>query len=205
MRPRSTRSAELLRERIDDGTLMCDPSRSYYIYELTQAGHTQTGVVAVCSIDEYEQGIIKRHENTRAEKERDRIEHIRALGVQTGPIFLTYRDEPVLTVIIEAAKGATPLYDFTDDESVRQRVWRVRRPESVEAIYAMFEHVPCAYIADGTIARPLREGGARAARAGAAAGTFTGKEPSTTSSRCSSPQASSPSCRTTASSQTATA
>ena len=157
---------------------MCDPSRSYYIYELTQAGHTQTGVVAVCSIDEYEQGIIKRHENTRAEKERDRIEHIRALGVQTGPIFLTYRDEPVLTVIIEAAKGATPLYDFTDDEGVRQRVWRVRRPESVEAIYAMFEHIPCAYIADGhhrtasavKVGLELREQAQQA-------GTFTGKEP----------------------------
>ena len=172
------KGAELLHERIDDGTLMCDPSRSYYIYELTQAGHTQTGVVAVSSIDEYEQGIIKRHENTRAEKERDRIEHIRALGVQTGPIFLTYRDEPVLTVIIEAAKGATPLYDFTDDAGVRQRVWRVRRPESVEAIYAMFEHIPCAYIADGhhrtasavKVGLELREQAQQA-------GTFTGKEP----------------------------
>ena len=172
------KGAALLHERIEDGTLMCDPSRSYYIYELTQAGHTQTGIVAVCSIDEYEQGIIKRHENTRAEKERDRIEHIRALGVQTGPIFLTYRDEPVLAVIIEAAKGATPLYDFTDDEGVRQRVWRVRRQESIEAIYAMFERTTCAYIADGHHrAASAVQVGLEMRERSQQAGTFTGKEP----------------------------
>ena len=143
------RGAKLLHERIDEGIYQADPSMSYYLYELTQDGRTQTGVVAICSVDEYDQGIIKKHENTRAEKERDRIEHIRALGCQTGPIFLTYRDEPVLSFILAQVKTGQALYDFTDEEGVRQRVWEVRRPESVEAIREMFARVPCAYIADG--------------------------------------------------------
>lgn len=172
------RGAALLEERIGDGVYFADPSMSYYLYELTQDGRSQTGLVGVCSVDEYDDGTIKRHENTRPEKERDRIEHIRALGCQTGPIFLTYRDEPVLTFILSSAKGATPLYDFTDDEGVRQRVWEIRRPESVEAIKEMFGRVPCAYIADGhhraasamRVAHEMRE---RAEEEG----SYTGREP----------------------------
>lgn len=172
------RAAELLRERIEDGTYIEDRTRAYYIYELAWQGRVQTGLVGVCAIDEYEDGIIKRHELTRQEKERDRIEHIRALACQTGPIFLTYRDEPVLGIIIAAAKEGSPLYSFTDEDGVRQTVWEVARPEAVEAIHAMFEHIPCAYIADGHhraasavhVAQELRD----EARA---AGTYTGTEP----------------------------
>lgn len=172
------RAAELLRERIRDGTYIEDRTRAYYIYELAWQGHVQTGLVGVCAIDEYEDGTIKRHELTRQEKERDRIEHIRALGCQTGPIFLTYRDEPVLGIIIAAAKEGSALYSFTDEDGVRQTVWEVARPEAVEAIHAMFERIPCAYIADGhhraasavRVAQELRD----EARA---AGTYTGTEP----------------------------
>ena len=172
------RAAELLRERIEDGTYIEDRTRAYYIYELAWQGRVQTGLVGVCAIDEYEDGTIKRHELTRQEKERDRIEHIRALGCQTGPIFLTYRDEPVLGFIIAAAKEGSPLYSFTDEDGVRQTVWEVARPEAVEAIHAMFERIPCAYIADGHhraasavhVAQELRD----EARA---AGTYTGTEP----------------------------
>ena len=172
------RGGDLLRERIDDGTYIADGNRSYYIYELTMDGRSQTGVVGVCAVDEYEGGTIKRHELTRAEKERDRIEHIRALGCQTGPIFLTYRDQPVLDIIIGAAKTATPLYDFTDDEGVRQTVWEIARPEAVEALHAMFEKVPCAYIADGHHRTASAVKVAQAMRDEAReAGTLTGKEP----------------------------
>lgn len=172
------RGAELLHERIDEGIYQADPSMSYYLYELTQNGRTQTGVVAICSVDEYDQGIIKKHENTRAEKERDRIEHIRALGCQTGPIFLTYRDEPVLSFILAQVKTGQALYDFTDEEGVRQRVWEVRRPESVEAIREMFARVPCAYIADGHHRTASAMRVAHEMRAAEQeAGTYTGKEP----------------------------
>lgn len=172
------RGAELLHERIDEGIYQTDPSMSYYLYELTQNGRTQTGVVAICSVDEYDNGIIKKHENTRAAKERDRIEHIRALGCQTGPIFLTYRDEPVLSFILAQVKTGQALYDFTDEEGVHQRVWEVRRPESVEAIREMFAHVPCAYIADGHHRTASAMRVAHEMRAAAQeADTYTGKEP----------------------------
>lgn len=172
------RGAELLHERIDEGIYQTDPSMSYYLYELTQNGRTQTGVVAICSVDEYDNGIIKKHENTRAAKERDRIEHIRALGCQTGPIFLTYRDEPVLSFILAQVKTGQALYDFTDEEGVHQRVWEVRRPESVEALREMFARVPCAYIADGHHRTASAMRVAHEMRAAAQeAGTYTGKEP----------------------------
>lgn len=172
------RGAALLRERIEDGMLVEDRNLSYYIYELSWEGRTQTGIVAVCSVDEYEQGVIKRHELTREEKERDRIEHIGALGCQTGPIFLAYRDQPVLDMIVGAAKTSTPLYAFTDEDGVRQTVWEVVRRDAVDALHAMLGQIPCAYIADGhhraasavRVAQRMRE----EARA---AGTYTGKEP----------------------------
>lgn len=172
------RGAALLRERIEDGTLVEDRNLSYYIYELSWEGRTQTGIVAVCSVDEYEQGVIKRHELTREEKERDRIEHIGALGCQTGPIFLAHRDQPVLDMIVGAAKTSTPLYAFTDEDGVRQTVWEVVRRDAVDALHAMLGQIPCAYIADGhhraasavRVAQRMRE----EARA---AGTYTGKEP----------------------------
>lgn len=143
------RAHTLFEDRVADGTFVTDASRAFYLYELAQGEHSQTGLVCCASVDEYLDGTIKRHENTRPEKERDRIAHIEALGAQTGPIFLTYRDNLAADVIINAAKGATPLYDFTDDEGVRQRVWRVSRPEAVEALEATFAAIPCAYIADG--------------------------------------------------------
>lgn len=172
------RAAQLMQDRIDSRVYMRDPNRCYYIYELEMDGRVQTGLVAVCSVDEYENGTIKRHELTREDKERDRIEHIRALGCQTGPIFLAYRDQPVLDMILGAAKMATPLYDFVDDEGVRQTVWEVKRTDTVEAIAAMFQHIPCAYIADGHHRTASAVKVAQQMRAEAKeAGTYTGHEP----------------------------
>lgn len=172
------RAAQLMQDRIDSRVYMRDPNRCYYIYELEMDGRVQTGLVAVCSVDEYENGTIKRHELTREDKERDRIEHIRALGCQTGPIFLAYRDQPVLDMILGAAKMATPLYDFVDDEGVRQTVWEVKRTDTVEAIAAMFQHIPCAYIADGHHRTASAVKVAQQMRAEAKeAGTYTGREP----------------------------
>lgn len=172
------RGAELLHERLADGTFVEDRNLAYYIYRLAWEGHVQTGIVCVCTVDEFESGVIKRHELTREDKERDRIEHIEALGCQTGPIFLTYRDQPVLDMIVGAATTSTPLYDFADESGVRQTVWEVVRHDAVDALRAMLGTIPCAYIADGhhraasavKVARRMRE----EARA---AGTYTGKEP----------------------------
>ena len=172
------RGAELLHERLEDGTFVEDRNLAYYIYRLAWEGHVQTGIVCVCAVDEFESGVIKRHELTREDKERDRIEHIEALGCQTGPIFLTYRDQPVLDMIVGAATTSTPLYDFADESGVRQTVWEVVRHDAVDALRAMLGTIPCAYIADGhhraasavKVARRMRE-------EALAAGTHTGKEP----------------------------
>lgn len=172
------RGAELLRERIEDGTFVEDKNPAYYIYQLAWEGRIQTGIACVCAVDDYEQGVIKRHELTREDKERDRIEHIEALGCQTGPIFLTYRDQPVLDMIVGAAKTSTPLYDFTDEAGVRQTVWEVVRRDAVDALHAMLGQIPCAYIADGHHRAASAVKVAQRMRAEAqAAGTYTGKEP----------------------------
>ena len=172
------RGAELLHERLEDGAFVEDRNLAYYIYRLAWEGHVQTGIVCVCAVDEFESGVIKRHELTREDKERDRIEHIEALGCQTGPIFLTYRDQPVLDMIVGAATTSTPLYDFADESGVHQTVWEVVRHDAVDALRAMLGTIPCAYIADGhhraasavKVAHRMRE----EARS---AGTYTGKEP----------------------------
>ena len=143
------RARELFDAWQADGVLSTDGTPCYYVYELVMGDHAQTGVVCCCAVDEYLDGTIKRHENTHPEKERDRIAHIEALGAQTGPIFLTYRDNIALDTVVGAAKAAAPLYDFTDGEGVTNRVWRVGRPDAVDAIEAAFATVPCAYIADG--------------------------------------------------------
>lgn len=155
----------ILEERAADGTLMRDPNRCYYLYRLEQGGRSQTGIVAACSLDDYMDGTIRRHELTRRDKEDDRVRHIEATGCQTGPIFLAYRDDPTLAFLVGAAKEAEPLYDFEDAEGVRQTVWRVGRPEAVEAIELMLARMPRAYIADGhhraasaaRVCRELRE------------------------------------------------
>ena len=139
----------ILEERAADGTLMRDPNKCYYLYRLSQGGRSQTGIVAACALDDYTGGAIKRHELTRRDKEDDRVRHIEATGCQTGPIFLAYRDEPALSFLVASACAAEPLYDFTDGEGVRQTVWRVGRPEAVEAFELMLGRMPCAYIADG--------------------------------------------------------
>ena len=143
------RAHDLLAERVADGTLLRDGTPCFYLYRLVRDGRAQTGVVAACSIDDYSNGVVRRHELTRPEKEDDRVRHIEATGCQTGPVLLAYRDNLVLEALVEAATSADPLYDFTDEDGVRHTVWRVARPAAVESLRLMFEHVPRAYIADG--------------------------------------------------------
>ena len=164
------RAHDLLAERAADGTLLRDGTPCYYLYRLRQRGREQTGIVGAIALDDYANGIVRRHELTRGEKEDDRVRHMEATGCQTGPIFLAYRDNLVMEALVEAAKTADPLYDFTDEGGVRHTVWRVARPAAVESFKAMFEHVGSAYIADGhhraaaaarVCQRMRTEGGAR--------------------------------------------
>src|SRR6195952_4601159 len=123
----------------------------YYIYQLIMDGRSQTGLVAVSSVDDYENDIIKKHEFTRPEKEQDRINHIVTTGAQTGNVFLAYRNVESIDILIEDwKKSRSPIYDFTADDNIKHTIWVVSDEKIVEKITNIFnEEVPNTYIADG--------------------------------------------------------
>lgn len=143
------KAKELLQKDIQDGVYERDEEAVYYIYELVMDGRSQTGIVACASIEDYENQVIKKHENTREDKEVDRITHVDTCGAQTGPIFLAYRSEQVINDIVERVKKESPLYDFTAVDGITHRVFRIGRPDDVEAIRKAFSGIDRIYIADG--------------------------------------------------------
>lgn len=143
------KARELLDSQIADGIYVTDAGDHYYLYELTMDGRSQTGIVACCSIDDYVNGVIKMHENTREEKELDRIRHVDTVNAQTGPIFLAYRQNTVLKEIVAEEKTKPALYDFVSDDGIRHRVWRIDGADRTDAIEAAFAAIPSTYIADG--------------------------------------------------------
>ena len=143
------KARELLNAWVSDGTLLKDNREAYYIYELVMNGRSQTGIVACPSIDDYAQGIIKKHENTREEKELDRICHVDRTDAQTGPIFLAYRSKEAINKIVERVTATKPLYDFTAEDGVSHKIWQVSDVETVSEIEQAFQGVPSTYIADG--------------------------------------------------------
>lgn len=143
------RARELMAEMEADGTFVTEEVPCYYLYELTMDGHTQTGITACSSVDDYLNQIVKKHENTRADKEVDRIRHVDVTDAQTGPIFLAYRGNGVIKKLEEEVKKEEALYDFTSPDGVRHRVFKIARPEWVSAITEEFSHIPYTYIADG--------------------------------------------------------
>lgn len=134
-----------------DGALFQDPAAYYYIYKLVMDGRAQTGLVCVSSIADYNEGIIKKHEFTRPEKEQDRINHITATRAQTGNVFLAYEDVPELNAEIDRwMQDNAPVYDFTADDGISHTVWVVDNVATVADITQLFsEKVPATYIADG--------------------------------------------------------
>lgn len=143
------KARELLDSRIADGTFVADTDKAYYVYELTMNGRTQTGIAACASIDDYNNNIIKKHENTRADKEQDRINHIDRCSAQTGPIFLTYRADEVIRNEVAKAKETKPLYSFTSPDGIRHQVYKISNAQSVENIEKAFAGIDDIYIADG--------------------------------------------------------
>jgi len=123
----------------------------YYIYQLVMNNRSQTGLVCCSSVDDYENGLIKKHEFTRPEKEDDRIAHIKATGAQTGNVFLAFRDVDELNEIIEKWKTEkSPVYNFTSDDAVQHTVWVISDESMIARITEIFKtKVPCTYIADG--------------------------------------------------------
>lgn len=143
------KARELLDSRIADGTFITDTDKAYYVYELTMNGRTQTGIAACASIDDYNNNIIKKHENTRADKEQDRINHVDRCSAQTGPIFLAYRADEVIRNEVAKAKETKPLCSFTSPDGIRHQVYKISNAQSVENIEKAFAGIDDIYIADG--------------------------------------------------------
>jgi uncharacterized protein (DUF1015 family) len=121
---------------------------SVYFYRLRMGGHTQTGLAAGFSIDEYDRGIIKKHERTRRDKEDDRTRHMMTLGAQTGPVFLTYRANADVDRMAAAATAKEPLFDFEAPDGVQHTLWRVGGADR-DRLVSAFAGIPALYIADG--------------------------------------------------------
>ena len=143
------KAKEIFEEMIASGDLREDTDSHYYIYELIMDGRSQTGIVAVCSSLDYRSSVIKKHENTLAAKEQDRIRHITALSAQTGPIFLSYRRNNVIEDIVAEYKKDQPEYDFTADDGITHRVWIIDDANDTAAIKDCFSRIDSIYIADG--------------------------------------------------------
>ena len=143
------KARELLDTQIAEGVYVTDAGDHYYLYELTMDGRSQTGIVACSSIDDYVNGVVKKHENTREDKELDRIRHVDTVNAQTGPIFLAYRQNETLKAIVAEEKAKPVLYDFASDDGIRHRVWKIDDPAQTAAIEAAFAAIPATYIADG--------------------------------------------------------
>lgn len=144
-----TKARELFDKMMSDEVLFWDREEGYYIYELTMNQRSQTGIVACASIDDYVNNIIKKHENTRKEKELDRINHVKACNAQTGPIFLAYPANQIIRNIVKEIKKEEPVYSFTTNDEIKHTVWKVRDTSREEEIRACFKTMNRIYIADG--------------------------------------------------------
>ena len=129
-----------------DGALERESVPCIYLYQQRMGAHVQTGIAAVCHIGDYEQDVIKKHEKTRPDKENDRTRLIGALSADTGPVFLTYRDDATIDALVAEAQKDAPLYDFTAPDGIGHTVWRV---VGGAAFVDAFGKVPCSYVADG--------------------------------------------------------
>lgn len=140
---------DLLWEMVENGEFVREEKPCYYLYELTMDGRSQTGLVACASIDDYKNNLIKKHENTRADKEQDRICHVDACDAQTGPIFLAYRRNPDMDQLVGEIKERQPLFSFTSEDEVTHRGWRIDRESEISRIGEIFGAIGEIYIADG--------------------------------------------------------
>ncbi len=134
---------------IAGGSLRQDAKPCYYLYRQVMGKHSQVGLVAAASCEDYLRNIIKKHEFTRPDKEDDRVRHIETLNSQTGPVFLTYRAQAVLDELFQKRASETPDVDFTATDGVRHTAWVLGDAPTIQLIEAEFARIPFLYIADG--------------------------------------------------------
>lgn len=143
------KAGTLLSQWIREGRFQQEQQASYFIYELERNGRKQTGIVACASVDDYLNRIIRRHENTRREKEADRIRHVDACNAQTGPIFLAYRSSRQVNEVTDRVRQSPCLFDFTAPDGIVHRGWRIDGREDARLLRQAFAQVETVYIADG--------------------------------------------------------
>ena len=140
------KAVENFEKLIANCPLEMESQPSLYLYKLVMGNHEQVGIVACCSIDEYDDNTIRKHERTRRDKEDDRTRHMLMLQAQTGPVFLTYRRRAEIDDQVSAALSSEPLFDVTADDGIRHTIWRLADTDS---LVNSFKNVPLLYIADG--------------------------------------------------------
>jgi uncharacterized protein (DUF1015 family) len=143
------KGSENFQKLLRDGVLVKDASPCFYVYAQTMGAHRQFGIAGCVSVEEYAAGIIRKHELTRPDKEDDRTRHMLAIGAQTGPIFLTYRNVPAIDRLVKDTVVGEAEYDFHSPDKVRHQLWVISDPATVKVLEALFRDVPIIYIADG--------------------------------------------------------
>lgn len=140
---------ENLENFLQNGVLKQDAKPCFYLYAQTMDGRTQYGIAAAVSTEEYDKGVIKKHELTRKDKEDDRTRHVETMRATTGPVFLTYPDDARLTALTEQIADRTPETSFTTKDEIRHTFWIIDDAEEIRQIQTLFAAMPALYIADG--------------------------------------------------------
>lgn len=143
------KGGENLDKLISSGVLKQEDKPCFYIYRQTMDGREQYGLVAGASVEDYDAGLIKKHEFTRKDKELDRTRHIETLGATTGPVFLAYKHNEAMLEVIKKVTAAAPAYDFTADDGIGHTVWVLDCEEGIKKVEDIFSAMPALYVADG--------------------------------------------------------
>ncbi len=143
------KAASNYRRLCKEAPLESDPVSNLYVYSLTMNGRTQTGIAGTAAAAEYDSGIIKKHEKTRKDKEDDRARHVMELRSQTGPVFLTYRDNGKINAIVAEIMKSEPYFSFTAADGIKHEMWKAGAEKSAELSRLFESEVPFFYIADG--------------------------------------------------------
>lgn len=169
------KGVENLRRFIAEGILLKEGEPCFYVYQQKMGDHVQAGLVCLCSVKEYEDGLIKRHEFTRKDKEDDRTRHVTEQNANAEPVFLAYRAQAAIDEIVDRVRSCDPVHDLVSEDGIGHTVWVVADADDVESLERLFANVPALYVADGhhRTAAAVRTGQALRAESG----TRTGEEP----------------------------
>ena len=143
------KGAENLQRLINEKVLIRDEQPCYYVYRLIMGDHQQIGLVVTASVADYDTNRIRKHEYTRPDKEDDRVRQIDALNAQTGPVFLTYRNNNIVEAIMDKVSQNPSLYDLVADDGVKHAIWRISDIDDINILTTTFDAMDCLYIADG--------------------------------------------------------